>query len=320
MKEDKASGRKTGFSMPFEKTKAQINVLRRHLHIISLLQHTPENNETWNASSLADLMNLCPEDKDVSSETIRKYYSTINDEFDEYSVNLATSKGSKSSYMNEKLTKEAQLELAELYSVFTIKDITRDLILKRFIEAKHDDALWTIARLFFASKEKKPVSFDYTANDGQSRRFELAPYYMIIYNNNMYLIGKVLTEDKIYTLIADRIKNLTVLDKKINYSVQPPEELFAHSLSTFLPKGLVPTVKIRYKKHIKNSVESIIGKLSPVYTEEENHITAEFQIADYQYLFKTLFPYGKDAEIISPKNIREEMKISLRNCLSVYKD
>ncbi len=311
---------KTGSPMPFEKTKTQINVLRRHLHIISLLQHTPENSETWNASSLANLMNLCPEDKEVSSETVRKYFSTINDEFDEYSVNLTTSRGSKSLYMEGKPTKEAQLELAELYSVFTVKDVTRDLILKRFIEAKPDNALWTIARIFFASKEKKLISFDYTSNEGHSGNFQLAPFYMIIFNNNMYLIGKVLEENKVYTLIADRIQNLKVLEKKINYTVQPPEELFAHSLSTFIPKGPVPEVKIRYSKKIRKGIESIIGKLSPVYTEKEDCIEADFLIADYQYLFKTLFPYGREVEIISPESIREEMKTALKECLHVYED
>ena len=40
----------------FPNPEGKINVLKGYLHILALMQHIPQNGETWNATKLADIL------------------------------------------------------------------------------------------------------------------------------------------------------------------------------------------------------------------------------------------------------------------------
>jgi len=42
----------------FPNPEGKINVLKRYLHVLALMQHIPENGETWNAGKLAELLSI----------------------------------------------------------------------------------------------------------------------------------------------------------------------------------------------------------------------------------------------------------------------
>jgi hypothetical protein len=42
----------------FPNPEGKINVLKRYLHVLALMQHIPENEETWNAGRLAELLSM----------------------------------------------------------------------------------------------------------------------------------------------------------------------------------------------------------------------------------------------------------------------
>lgn len=307
----------------FPNPEGKINVLKRYLHILALLQYTPgdKKTETWNANKLADLLSEDETGRPLEDSQVRKY---IRDHIkNELGIDIDSAQGKPSMSLAEDLDIETQLMVARVYSGFVVKDTTRDVILEKFIKAMPDRALWTLARIYFAVIEKRMISINYTTNTGYKiNKWNLCPYYFIFRNNNLYLVVWDPAQNKHIPILSERIKKLTVLEKSqsLEWDIKPVEELFRDSLSAFITEGPSVEVKIRYSKKIKNTIENIICILDPVTGTDEkgDWFESTFNITDYLYLCKQFVLYGKDVKILSPPHVRQAMIDMLKESLGVY--
>ncbi|HPP50260.1 MAG TPA: WYL domain-containing protein [Spirochaetota bacterium] len=304
----------------FPNPEGKINVLKRYLHILALLQSPPGTNETWNAARLAQLLSLEEDEKDISDSHVRKY---IKDHIEnELGISVDRTQGGLITALAEDLDPDMQLEIARVYSSFVVKDSTRDMILQKFIAANPDRALWTLARVYFAALEKRMIQCSYKTNEGQLLTdWKLCPCYFIFRNNNLYLIVYDVDMKKYLPLVAERIQNIVVCDKKhdISWEVPDVDELFATSLSAFIDNTNTVEVTIRYSQVVKTIIENIIASLQPAIQKEPNNWhRATFTISDYLYLCKQLVLYGREVEIVSPHKVRQAMIHMLKESLSVY--
>jgi hypothetical protein len=307
---------------PFPNPEGKINVLRRYLHILALLQYIPENNETWNAGSLADLLSQVEiKDGGLQGTNITKY---INNQIKkELGIEIDKSQGLHFSSIAEDLDVDTQLKIARVYADFVIKDTTRDMVLRKFIEAMPDRALWTLARIYFAVVEKRMIQINYTNNSGYKiNKWKLCPYYYMFRNDNLYLAAWDPVQELKFTLLAERIKNLVVLEKSASreWSIPPVEVLYKDSISAYISIGGPVKMKIRYSKTSSAPIESLISPLDPEIKsgKKENWLEAEFVIDDYLYLCKQLVFHGKNVEILSPPEVRQAMINMLKESLGVY--
>lgn len=307
---------------PFPNPEGKINVLKRYLHVLALLQYIPEGEkaETWNARSLAYLLELEEEgrlktpDDNLVSKYIKKF---IEKELD---ISVFKKKGGLYSTLAEDLDINTQLMIARVYANFVIKDTSRDIILKKYIEAMPERALWSLARIYFASVERRMIQLSYVTASGKIiEQWKLCPYYFVFRNNNLYLAVWDPIQRKQIPLIADKISNLIILDK-FKWDIPPVEELFKDSISAYISDGTSIEMKIRYSKKVKNTIENIISILDPQIKSEQNGewFISTFNIIDYIYLCKQFVLYGSDVEIISPSHVRNDMIAMLKESLSVY--
>lgn len=309
----------------FPNPAGQINVLKRYLHILALLQFTPEGkeSETWNATKLADLLSNDDSGITLDDSGIRKQIKKYI--VKELGIDVDISKGMHSMSIAEDIDSETQLMIAKVYSGFVVEDSTRDIILKKFIDSMPDRALWTLARIYFAVVEKRMIQFNYTTNTGYKiNRWKLCPYYFMLKNNNLYLVVWDPVQKKHLPLLADRIKNLKVLEhnKKTEWDVIPVEELFKDSFSAFITDSPATEMKIRYKRKISIPINSLISFFDPEIKSVDNGdwFESTFNITDYLYLCQQLVIYSGDVEILSPPHVRNTMIKMLKNCLKVYED
>jgi len=309
---------------PFPNPEGKINVLKRYLHILALLQYIPEGEkpETWNARSLADILSLDEDGlKPPDDSLVRSYIKAhIEKELD---ISVDKKQGGVFSTLAEDLDVDTQLKIAKVYADFVIKDTTRDVVLRKFIEAMPDRALWTLARIYFAIVEKRMIQFNYITNTGYKiSKWKLCPYYFVFRNNNLYLVAWDSVQKKHLPLLAERIKDLTVLDKNtnMNWEIPPVEELFKDSLSAYISENEPTEMKIRYSKKSRSTIEGIISILDPEIKSVESGDWFEsiFNITDYLYLCKQFVLYGSDVEILSPPHVREAMIDMLKKSLGVY--
>jgi len=309
---------------PFPNPEGKIKVLKRYLHVLALLQYIPEgaNPETWNAQSLADIISIDEDGQRQPDDSLVRSYIKTNIE-EELGIDVDRKQGGSFSTLAEDLDVEMQLKIARVYSEFVIKDTTRDMILTKFIEAMPDRALWTLARIYFAVIEQRRIKFNYTTNSGfKMNQWELCPYYFVMRNNNLYLAGWDPAKKKNIIILAERIKDITIIEKTLckDWRIPSVDELFKDSLSAFISDNGPTEMKIRYKKSSSIIIESIISPLDPeiISVESDGWFESTFKITDYLYLCKQLVLYGSDVEVVSPPEVRKAMINMLKKSLGVY--
>lgn len=310
-------------NIPSHLLEGKINVLKRYLHILALVQYNPENEfaESFQSTKLAELISKDEKDKKITRYNVHEYITkNIKDNFN---IDIDNPLGDKPISIAEDLDFETQLMIARIYSNFVIKDTTRDIALSKYIKAMPDRALWTLARIYFAVLEKRVIQFDYTINNGKKiKRWKLYPFYFIFRETNLYLAGYDPAQGLLRILFAERIDNLVILDELISddWPIPSVEEFFKSSLSAFKSIFGPVNVKIRYKKDVGAKIENLIDPLEPIITAsgKNDWFEADFNIDDDLFLCEKLFSFGGDVEILSPSNLRTKMINMLKASLGVY--
>jgi hypothetical protein len=319
MPETREKDRARGYnsmSVQFPNPETQINVLKRYLHILALLQKKDTLNE-WNSHTLADILTSDERGDALSDAAIRKYIKTHL--VDELGIEVPMRKGARKFSIPAKLSKELHLDIAMLYSNFIAKDDAREIVLQRLLKTHPDDALWLLARLYFARRERKTVTFDYQAHAKQKpSRYTVHPYHIVFRNNNLYLVGHNEQRDTIVLFIINKIHTLEVTDRRFEDKVPRISEIFHDSLGSFIGKKY--SVVIHFDESLKPQIEEILSILDPKIDplKGTDRYKAAFKVSDDLYLCKQLFMYGAKVEIVEPRELRERMRALLRESLRAY--
>ncbi len=293
-----------------------INVLRNTLHALSLLYNNNQD-EKWNFNNLTKMIEI--EDPEIKQNKIGKYLK-INIKND-YDIDYVTEKGSNHGELETDIDEKQLKELLNMYSTFVVNDIEKNLILDRLIKFNPYDSLWILARLHFAILNKQVIKFDYVKNDTlDAKHYKILPYYMVIKNNNLYLIGKDLNEEIEKTYILHRLKNLKVTEKVIeNVQIPPVDEYYKNVLGSYFDEKEFK-VTLKFKISFQEKLEEIIDILEKEKPKifDKNYKTVVVSIADIKYLCAKLFLYEDMVEIIEPKEARDVMIQLIKKSYSIY--
>jgi hypothetical protein len=300
----------------FPKPETQLNVLRRYLHVLALL-HNKKDPEDWNASSLADLLSLEETGEPLTDKTIRDYIR--KNLADELGLRIEKKRGGRRTLLADFLEEDMLRRVALVYSSFVITDTARDLVLERLIKKHPLDCLWLLARMHFAIVERKKMRFEYTPNTArQPYCYTVHPYHLVFRNNNLYFVGKNEYNGVLSLFIVNKIDRLEVLAEHFDEDVPSLSDIFADTLGSFIGKRY--NVRIRFKRKVLSMIEQVISILEPeiIEVEKDEAYEARFTCSDDLYLCKQLFLYGKEVEILEPKELRETMMRMLSETLGVY--
>jgi len=299
----------------FPNPRTELGVIKRYLHVLALLQNS-NDNRTWNAKTLADLLSQDEPDGGLNDKNIRDYISKYLE--NELSIDVDRTKGGRVTNLAEDLDEALHEKVALLYSNFVTRDSSREIILRSFLKKHPRDGLWMLARIYFAALEKKRITFDYTTNTGyEIKEAKYHPYHIVFRNNNLYLLGKVKGKTDTWLLILNRIRNLQVTDETFDEDIPDIDIVFNDCLGSFIGKKY--DVTLRFKKNIINQLEQFLSILEPQFTDiDEETGEVSFAVSDDFYLCKQLFMYGNAVEIISPPELRSRMITMLQESMSTY--
>lgn len=304
----------------------QINVLRRYLHVLALLQNNKDPMD-WNANNLAEMLSeeersLFDEkaaDAGVEDHTVRKYIAKYLKK--ELGLKVNVVRGSRRTGLEDPLGEDLLRHIASIYSTFVVTDTTREAVLVALTKKHHYDALWLLARIHFAIIARNSIKFDYTAH-GKKDPFmhTVNPYHMVFRNNNLYLLGFSHYREKISMFIMNKIENLKVLDTRFSEKIPGIDELFKDPFGSYMGESL--TVTVRYTRKIQSRMEQLLGALDNDVTalQEGDLYETSFPVSDTDYLCKQLFLFGRDVEITGPKEVRDRMIRLLRGSMEAYKE
>jgi proteasome accessory factor B len=156
-----------------------------------------------------------------------------------------------------------------------------------------------------AIKEGRRIKFRYR-QDLTIR--EIETYRIFVWQGSWYLIGKDTRISEIRTFKLDRIKELVEIGKKAA-SFQIPDSF---DPKDFLPKGGdLEKALLRVNK----DEAKLIRQMGRIKEEHETFDVIEISFKSKSSIVKALLWHGSSIEVISPKDLRDEIQINLEELL-----
>jgi len=149
---------------------------------------------------------------------------------------------------------------------------------------------------------------------------EVHPYILKEHESRWYLIGLNAFKGKLRTYALDRIRDLQV-DEGAVYV--PPafkaEEYFKYAIGIIAPEGTPPLIKLAVQKtQAQYLITRPWHESQNIEEENEEQVVFSFRVFP-TYEFRSLvLGLGKDATILEPGSLREEIKQELQSMLKQY--
>jgi len=186
----------------------------------------------------------------------------------------------------------------------------RDNIVIDLSSYHHDSLSEKITLLKNAVAEKRVVTFDYYYSKGDMQRC-IEPYFIEFRWNAWYVFGWCRMREDFRRFKLDRLWYPQLSGEVFPLRPIPPDQSIAENVH---PDAF--TVKILFDKSIRFRLVEDYGL--HCYTENRDGLLFEFGFTNKDYLFSWVRGYGSTAEILEPKELREEFLLEAENIVRRY--
>jgi len=149
---------------------------------------------------------------------------------------------------------------------------------------------------------------------------EVHPYLLKEHESRWYMVGLNAFKGKLRTYALDRIRDLQVAE---GAAYTPPkfiaEEYFKYAIGIIAPEGTPPLIKLAVQKtQAQYLITRPWHESQNIEEENEEQVVFSFRVFP-TYEFRSLvLGLGKDATILEPGSLKEEMRQELENMLKQY--
>ena len=202
---------------------------------------------------------------------------------------------------------------------------------KQVVQFEQNDdyiGLKRLHELYEAIKNQTTLKIKYQDFDKELREYSISPYILKEYNNRWHIYGYERKKEKIYNIALDRI--LSIENSDLGFRQQKPKDLdFLKDIIGFTYLYNHRNDKYAQLESIKIKVESKRAnyvRTKPLHFSQQEiatESTEKYKIFEYRLrvnneLIAKLLEFGKDAEIIEPLSLREEMIQHIREMVQAY--
>jgi predicted DNA-binding transcriptional regulator YafY len=176
--------------------------------------------------------------------------------------------------------------------------------------------------LYKAIIERKVYEITYQPFNKNARKHSISPYLLKQYRNRWYLIGYSKEKSKTLVFALDRITELKSSKCTYYYDTAFDAELyFKYSFGITHRYDLKPQ-KIWLKFSKLNEpyiISQPLHKSQIIIEQSETEITIELEVLLTHELYSMIMSYGNEVEVISPKELRNQVYKALKDAVSKYK-
>jgi predicted DNA-binding transcriptional regulator YafY len=205
-------------------------------------------------------------------------------------------------------------KLSSFISVHQSEHLKRRLYVEKQVKSANEKVLSTAGLLHVAANRKLKVAFryiEYTPEKKKSYRrngqvYSFSPYALTWNNDCYYALGYSDCHKKIVTFRVDRIHGVELTKRR----AEPAPKGFKadkYAKSAFLMlDGDVQTVTLRCKNELMNSIVDRFGEKVNTVIADNEHFTAEVEVAVSNTFFGWIVGFGGRIEITAPENVKTQ--------------
>ena len=285
------------------------SMFMRQLHILALVQHST-CRDNMNYRSMADLLSLVPWDDDIDSKKISRCVDRLKD----MGFPLHTGRGENRVMLDRELSNDEMLEILPYYLNLVSETVGIRDCFKSYVESHGSRSLWIIARIYFASLDRKRIKLSYrSVNSAGVELYDLNPYMWVYRDNAVYLVARNINRGENISLFRlNRIKDVEVTDDRFNDTVPPADELLKRSMGAFIG-SMHYNIKLRSAPEYRDRLEEDFGHLDPAFSEPgDGYLYTGFIVSDLVNLCTAVFSYCGSVRIIEPAAAVDQMKMMIQ--------
>jgi len=149
--------------------------------------------------------------------------------------------------------------------------------------------------------------------------YDIYPYGLTYHRGSLYLVGYAPQHEEIRHWKVDRIEDAKLEELRFNR----PEDFdlgahFAKSFGVFHGDGAIH-VKVRFSPTVARYVQESAWHASQKLTKEKDgSLLAEFDLGDTEEIMRWILSFGRHAEVVEPRELREGISYEIQALTTVY--
>jgi predicted DNA-binding transcriptional regulator YafY len=222
---------------------------------------------------------------------------------------------------NEFMNKgEFNLAMSKVFASIMYQETGNDLkIINRFPlrMAQHE-----LEKRYFAINQAivnlNVIEVNYSSQKNNVKKYNLHPYKVFMYNNSWFVIAYNERSGEIGYYKLNRIEDIKITDKKFKVSRTYKEADFIDDYG-MKKYGEFYEFSIKIKDSVAGIVkERVYGKNQVIEELDDNTIILHVEMQNKENIVTFVLGFGTQAEVLSPKWLKEEVKKELEKMLEVY--
>ena len=223
-----------------------------------------------------------------------------------------------SKFITQDKTYKLIKKIESLASVYDGQLLQRQVFVSNRVKSMNESIYYTVDVISDAITQNKKIRyqyFEYTVE--KERRFRhdgafynVSPFALIWDDENYYMLAWDSDAEKMKHYRVDKMFRVSMTDnEREGLEEFKKVDMSAYTKSVFgMFGGNEQKVKLRFANHLVGAVLDRFGRDSMIIKDGNEHFTVSVNVVVSQQFLAWVFGFGEDAEIISPNEVRDEMK------------
>ena len=177
-----------------------------------------------------------------------------------------------------------------------------------------------------AMQKNMELRIDYQRYESEQEEhlqtLHIQPYALKVFNRRWYLLGYIKEKNGLRIIALDRILDMKVLSTNFEMPKYfDAKKYFANVIGIFVNKDL-PVKKVKIRAY---GIQAEYLRSTPLHKSQSEVRSKHGEFAEFTYrlcitpeLVSQLLAMGDKVEVLEPQELREEMKVKIKNSLERY--
>ena len=266
-------------------------------------------------------------------------YALITKNLEQYELRLLVDSISANRFITKKKTKELIEKLCKLQNEYAGYKLSKQVFIDDRSKSINEEILYNINSIDEAIDNKKKITFNYydynykkelvyrtEKNSDKKKQYTATPVGLILKEDYYYVVLSHDKYDDLTNYRVDRMKNVRVLEeegrplKEIKGCEDGNFNAAMYSKQNFkMFSGTDCKVILQIKKGLINLVIDELGEDVELHKINEDTFQAKFCAKFGVGLTKWVLQLGADANVISPAELRDDVRKNLEEMIKLYR-
>lgn len=234
-----------------------------------------------------------------------------------------------SKFITQDKTYKLIKKLESLASVYDGQLLQRQVFVTNRVKSMNESIYYTVDVISDAISQNKKIRykyFEYTVEKTRRYRhdgnfYEVSPFALIWDDENYYMLAWDSDAKQMRHYRVDKMEKVALSDiEREGIAEFEKVDMSSYTKTVFgMFGGEEQKVKLRFANHLVGAVLDRFGRDTIIIKDGDEHFTFTVSVVVSQQFLAWVFGFGTEAEIISPDNVRKEMKNQASAIAKLYK-